>query len=466
MANIRIRGPRPVALQTQPFSQFEKQFRVLQSGDKAVIEKNRQANTHLIANVNVPLFNGQTFPGENGDVGRGRTDSTMVVNFGKMANISQDVQALLKTTAPGSEYTGNTGADFTVDGKDPTPVALDVVRDLSVQGKDQYRVTTIIDMQALANANDVERDAFRKANSLPALGEAAKGRLTLTAGLSTTDHGMPAMNGDRFRANVAQLASQNYLLTAQKKDPSRGVVSQDTINKVADTFSKGYADFVSKYADKACAGIDRQVKGDDGKYKTDKTHPVPNTAFPSLADMGISVVGMKDGSTALVVTDTAKNAANREGMNNFNNAFNAYMSQKVNQAFENDDAAKKLGNRFSIRSYPVTPVDPTKDGRDLTLIQPSTVMTMEPYAGAVTRAYECATHNEPHRQNETAIQAIEGLYGKEVLENAAKIAGTPAPVDKQAAIDQSKAVYAEMHDKADAMVVSKDADYGLDGMDA
>ena len=113
MANIRIRGPRPVALQTQPFSQFEKQFRVLQSGDKAVIEKNRQANTHLIANVNVPLFNGQTFPGENGDVGRGRTDSTMVVNFGKMANISQDVQALLKTTAPGSEYTGNTGADFT-----------------------------------------------------------------------------------------------------------------------------------------------------------------------------------------------------------------------------------------------------------------------------------------------------------------------------------------------------------------
>ncbi len=465
MANIRIRGPRPIALQAEPLSKFAGAFRVLQSGDKALIEKNRQANTHLIRNVNVPLFNGQTFPGEGNDVGRGRTESTMVVNFGKMANISSDVQALLKTSAPGSKYTGNTGADYTVDGKDPTPVALDVVRDLSVQGIDQYRVTTIIDPQALANANDAERDAARAAAGLKPLAEGAKGRLTLTAGLSTTDHGMPAMNGDRFRENVAQLASQNYLLTAQKKDPARGMVSQDTIDKVASTFSKGYTDFVAKYATKACPGIDSQVKQADGSYK--KGGAVPNTSFPSLADMGISVIGMKDGSTALVVTDTAKNAANREGMNNFNNAFNAHMSQVVNKSFENDDAAKKLGNRFSIRSYPVTPMEPDSDKRDLTLIQPSTVITMEPYAAAVTRAYECATHNEPLRdKDEPHMHAIEGLYGKEVLENAAKIAGPSASVDRELAISQAKDVYAELHSKADDLVVGREAaGYEMDGVE-
>ena len=412
-------GGRPITTALIPVVDFAKGMRAAGS-DKAF-----EANANLMTDINLPLYSGKDLPDDQRSQYPG--GGSISVNLGKLTNMPENLLGAIGTTQKEPcTYSGNTPEE--------TPITVDTYKRMSEQDPARRNcVRLTLDPQAIAAVNDIERDKGREAKGLPKLmtgdpkqdrKNPALGRLSVELKAVTTDQGVGAMNADRLKANLGEMAAQNYLMTTPgptKARPDNSAAAakymptKDDVDKVASLYAKEYAAFVDKYAEKGCDGIKPMKQGKDGTYSVDtKAKPIEGTKFASLKDMGFSPVHLDDGSVALVCTDGSKGAADTrkgpEGLRAFDEAFSKHMAQKVSQTFESGTVARNLGAQMGISSYPVTIPD-----SDMTVIQPSTTFEVKSFARALTTSVECATHNNQ--------KPIEEIYGKTVLENTRAIQG-------------------------------------------
>lgn len=401
-------GGRTVKTAMIPVVDFAKGMRAKDSA------KALAANANLMTDVNLPLYSGRDLPDDKRSQFPG--GGNISVNLGKLSVVPQKLLDTLGTTqkAP-TQYTGNTD--------EGVPIQIDTINRRSEQVESRRKcVQMTLDLQAVAAANDIERDAGRRAKGLKPLmtgdpkadrKNPALGRMDVNLSAPTTTQGVPAMNADRLKANLGEMAAQNYLMTTPKSGADKYMVQKDDVAKVAELFAKEYKAFAEKYAEKDCPGIKAMEKQADGSYKQGK-QTIEGTKFGSLKSMGFSPVTLDDGSFALVCTDSSDKAASQrkgdEGLNAFNKAFNNHMSQVIGQNFESGTVARNLGAQMSIASYPTT-----MPNSGVTMIQPSTEFKVRSFARSVTTSVECATH-----QN---TKSVEDIYGKEVLENNRTIQG-------------------------------------------
>lgn len=346
-------------------------------------------------NVEIPTFNGQTFEND----GRGRNVATTLVNFEAMSNLGD------------STHTGSTP-----EGK-PVGVSRKEVQE---GNKSVSKYVLNVDPTALAAASYEERVKTAEAKGQPTPSENTKDRLNLKYSFSNTDKGVAGMNGVSFQSNVAKAAAQRYILTASPNKPEKNVPKQEIIEDISATFVNEYAKFAKEAVEKGCKGI--PVKDKEGKVV--KGQVVPNTEFGPLKDMGIKAIDM-NGTTVLgVAGDSSPNqtSAINKALVNFNNAFNAKMSQEINgkaAGMDKDTAAeyRQIGNMIGVDSYAVVPRDPkTNEKADIIVIQPSTTAVIQPFSGAVLKAYDAAQHNGANG----VAKSVEELYGKSIIKNAQK----------------------------------------------
>lgn len=431
---MAITGSPSVRLKAEPVGDFLKHFQSLtkDANNRTVVKptvsaENKGKGTHMMANIPIPLFNGQTFdnPDNPSDPGRGSNTANLVVNFSKMANLSEEllVQAMGMSQADAAQAIGLQGPDgYTGFTEAETPVSVSVTRNLSEQDPlKRVKIGLEVDMKALAGANDIER---AKNSGDRKIDERSNGRLPLTCAFTTTYDGVAGMTADRMVANTGLAASQAYLLTASKKDPDKTLPGKDTVEAIGKLFASEYTSFMKTAIEKGCDGIPRQVKdAKSGKYVSSKTETVPKTGFKPLGEMGVTMTEVNGATVIAIDPSKASRPYSSAEMVNFNNAFNAHMSQVVNRQFgDKDPVARNLANQMGINSYAVKPRVPgTNEPAGVTLIQPSTTLTVKPFAESVTTSVMCATH-----QN---TKPIEQLYSPKILENAAAIANY-FPVEK------------------------------------
>lgn len=440
MAEI-ITGGRTVKTAMEPVVDFARSLRAKDS-QKAI-----DANANLMRAVNLPLYNGLDLPDDKRGQFMGGRGGDITVNLGKQANMPQKLlDAIGAVQTEPCAYTGNT--------PEGTPIQIDTIKRMSEQVPERRNcVQMTIDLQAVANVNDIERDKGRAAKGLPTLisGDAAKdrknpalGRMDVQLSGETTTQGVPAMNADRLSYNLGAMAAQNYLMTTPKSNPDKYMVQKDDVASVADLYAKEYKAFAEKFATKDCSGIKPMEKQDDGTYKEGK-QAIEGTKFKSLKEMGFSPVSLEDGSFALVCTDNSAKVVDTrkgpEGLNAFNRAFNSHMSQVVSQTFESGSVARNLAAQTSIASYPTT-----IPGSGVTMIQPSTEFKVRSFARSVTTNVECATH-----QN---IKPVEDIYGKDVLDNTRKI---QSYFPDKGGSEERERVLSEIKSKVPAATMAKDA---------
>ena len=347
-------------------------------------------------NIEIPTFNGQTFEND----GRGRNVATTLVNFEAMSNLGD------------SAHTGSTP-----EGK-PVGVSRKVVQEAN---KTVAKYVLHVDPKALAAASYEERAKVAEAKGQPAPNKNTVDRLNLKYSFSNTDKGVAGMNGASFQSNVAKAAAQRYIFTASPSKPEQNVPKQKMIEDISATFVKEYAAFAKEAVEKGCKGI--PVKDKDGKVV--KGQVVPNTAFGPLKEMGIKAIDM-NGTTILGVagdSSPAQTSAINKALVNFNNAFNAKMSQEINgkaAGMDKDTAAeyRGIGNMIGVDSYAVVPRNPrTNEKADIIVIQPSTTAVIQPFSGALFKSYDAAMHDGPGG----VAKPVEELYGKSILKNTQKI---------------------------------------------
>lgn len=373
----------------------------------------------LRGTVNLPLYSGK----EREDGALILNTGMLPVDFGKLASVPERLAAAADVPHPGPcGYAGNT--------PEGAPVQLDLYKDLSVSNPSlRVCVRTTMDLQAVAAAQDMERDKARMERGMTPLqtGDPRKdmrnpalGRLNVAMRSNVSGRGYPGMNRESLCKSVAKAAAQNYLMNASKKDPSKGMVTKDSIESVASLFAKEYKNFATEYADKSCPG----VKGRDGNL-------IAGTGFGSLSSMGLSPVTLDDGSFAIVARDADKAAARREGVAAFSKAFNLHMQQVAHDAFESGSVERSLAARMSIlghtvgKSIPVGygAVGVTASGQEvdlpvvseirLAMVQPTMEFQAGCYANSLTTNVLCATH-----MNDLTPEEI---YGREILQNTQTI---------------------------------------------
>lgn len=438
MAEI-ITGGRTVKTSMEPVVDFARSLRAKDSA------KALEANANLMRAVNLPLYSGRDLPDDKRAQFPGGGDIT--VNLGKQANVpAKLLDAIGAKQAAPCAYTGNT--------PEGTPIQIDTIRRMSEQVESRRNcVQMTIDLQAVANVNDIERDKGRAKMGLPTLisGDPKKdrqnpalGRMDVQLSAVNATQGVPAMNEGRLAANLGEMAAQNYLMTTPKSNPGKYMVQKEDVGSVAALYAKEFKSFAEKYAEKDCAGIKAMEKQDDGTFKAGK-ETIEGTKFSSLKSMGFSPVSLDDGSFALVCTDNSAKAVDArkgpEGLNAFNKAFNSHMSQVTSREFESGSVARNLAAQTSIACYPTT-----IPGSGMTMIQPSTEFKVRSFARSVTTNVECATH-----QN---IKPVEEIYGKDVLDNTRKIQDYFP--DKGGSEGRDK-VLSEIKAKVPAATMAKDA---------
>lgn len=472
-----VSGSRPVRLAAIAYEDLVPQFR-------SVSEKNLAENKHLMANITMPLYNGLEIA--NGQ--HGRTDATMLINFGTMCDMPDVLQEALlqengvipegaslseQTAAPKCAYPGNTGKSKRGSVDFGTPVALDI-DPRATQGT--VMITPIIDMQALAQANYKERVAKRGADKdrfkdAPAISESTKDRLKLNVKYTTAKDGIGAMTRERARENVARAGSQVYLMTARKNDAARDMFSPEQINGIADKISKGYEKFLKDYA-KGSEGLHPALRDAEGNVvpgKVDKSQTIDKTDFPSFEQMGLGLVTVK-GATVLAAVDLGDPKKNAEAaalrhakLPNVSNAFNAIMSREFNSvptmtnkqiealpagSAERDAAqaalnTKNLGCNMKLNLYMTTPQSVDVP---FSVVQPSMNVEFTPYASMVRDTIECAQHKHdgpdgpaPADGSERLKSTIDQVYGTDVLNNARTIlANAGIETDPKALLPKDK----------------------------
>lgn len=451
-------GARPVRLATMTYEELAPNFR-------SVNEKNLALNRHLMANVEMPFYNGLEIDGGQ----HGQSTATMLINFGTMSDMSPVLQeALLQenhlmgederiedktingvaATAPDSGHSGNTEG-----GK---PVHLEVTPDRTAG---TVKITPVIDMAALARANFNERNAARKGDKdgkfagAPALNDSQADRLKVSVRYLTTTNGIGSMNDKRATENVAKAASQSYLMTASKSNPGRDMFSQSQIEEVSSKIAKVYSDFLHEYAEKKSDGLHPALRDKNGAVKPgklDTSKVIDKTDFPSLKDMGLGVVDV-NGSTVLAAIDLGDDSKNRAAaeqrhkyLPNVANAINATLSREFNSvptmssadikkmdAGAERDAAqaalntKNLGLAMKMNMFMTTPQSVETP---FSVVQPAMTLTFSPFASMVRDTVECAQHKHdgpdgpaPRDGSERLKNTIEDVYGAEVLKNAKTI---------------------------------------------
>lgn len=445
-------GSRPVRLAAMTYEEMAPNFR-------SVNEKNRVLNRHLMANIEMPLYNGLEIEGGQ----HGQSTATMLINFGTMSDMSPVLQeALLQENklmgederiedkdfaVPDSGHTGNT------EGGKPVHLKIDPDRTAGT-----VKITPVIDMAALARANYNERVAARKGDKegkfsgAPAVSDSQADRLKLSVRYLTTTNGIGSMNPARANENVARAASQSYLMTASKGNPERDMFSQTQIDEVSGKIAKVYSDFLHEYADKESKGLHPALRKDGVVQpgKLDKSQVIEKTDFPSFKEMGLGVVDV-NGSTVLAAIDLGDASKNKTAaeqrhkyLPNVANAINAVLSREFNSVPTKTSAeikampagaektaaqaalnTKNLGLAMKMNMFMTTPQSVETP---FSVVQPAMVLTFSPFASVVRDTVECAQHKHdgpdgpaPRDGSERLKTTIEDVYGAKVLDNARAI---------------------------------------------
>ena len=355
-----------------------------------------------VKNVEIKTFNGQTFEND----GRGSNVATVLVNFAKMSSYFGN-----KGTGFECQYSGSTDGD--------TPVYVDKFTDFS-DAVDPEKVAIQIDATALAGANFAERVANIEAKNagitnpedkIPMPNQAGKDRVDVKYAFSTTHNGVAGMSADGFAKNIAKAAGQRYILTASPKDPSKegAIPTKADMETVAKMFSDTYGDMAAKAVKDGL----KPMKSTNGKV-------IEGTDVNALSSYGVHCVKV-DGATVLAtsekLTADQKSALNKE-LVKFNKAFNNTMSQQINAV--DSKSIKALGNMMGVNAYAVDPMNSERQSAGITVIQPSATAMVQPFSGALDKAFDAATH----RGVGGVVKTPAELYGQEILKNAQAITST------------------------------------------
>lgn len=391
----------------------------------------------LMINLDAKLFTGGTTITKDGEEGLKSVPGSLGVNLGTMTNLDKDLMDAMGVNldkdqraavmAGTSQYGGNFSApefeDFctTQDGETylpGTPVGLKVEFDPAKNDAkselDKYTVTPAIDFAALGSASTAEQNAIRRDRGKDPLSEKQSGRLGVVASYAVTKNGLGGMNSERVCQNVAKCGAADYVMNASPSDPAKNLPTVSDVEAVSALYCKTFNEFVKSVEKKGCDGIP-SLK-DPGKMATDKNGKT--IQCKSLQALGIKAVEV-DGAMTLVVTgDESGKAARKEGLKDFNEAFNARWKQVVNERVDGDpskgyvqpEGVVRLGNAMELNSRAVTVRNPyDRDQKTgMVLVQPALDYKMTPYANALGKSVAVATHQ----------MDADKAYNPEILKNA------------------------------------------------
>lgn len=423
------RSSRTITLKRESKADFDKSFRAEAT--------QTDAKKKYIRNMPVKTFNGETYDrGADQTEGRSSNEASITVNFGVMSN----------SFGINSPYTGSTES-----GK---PIEITEYVDNSRQGDDKISYGIEVDLEGLAHATFEERKKNAEQNGAT-VDERSQDRLQLNYSFSSAKNGVAALNPEIMATNLAKVGTQRYMLVASKKDPQKEAFTEKDVTALADTFVSEYNTALLAAADgKLTSGLTSK-KVVDGKV----------TEGPAIKDTEVSKLpdGMKlspievDGATVYAVTGVgSKTSELNKWLVNFNNYYNAKMSQVVNGTPElagaqgENPITRKLGLVAGINSYAVTPVNKSED-MNYALIQPATTGKINAYAQAVRSAHDAATYYESNGQE----VALETIYGKERLEVASSLSEICRPESTTREAAQKNAQ--EMLAKVEAQISALDA---------
>lgn len=379
----------------------------------------------FVGNLEVKTFNGMTY----GDDGRGSNTAQMTVNFATMSDIGQVAgqtfegrkePALFKTTNPKafeSEYTGATPS-----GK---PITFEAEYNPS-DNENPVTFSPVVDFKALATASFMEKekaaqnskDRYYKAPTGKAR-EMAKDRVDLTYAFTTTHNGVAGMSEQGIASNIAKAAQQNYILTTGKGNIDTNKPQAETIKGLANEFSTAYKDLMGKaIKGELKNGLPQLVKGEDGKY-TPGTSAIAGTQC-DLSGKGL-VMHEADGCLHIgLEKDGANTSEINKQLVGFNNYFNRYMTQQLNEKYpaaEKDPtgvALKNMNQMVDLNAYLVSP--PGANG--VALVQPTMTAKISAFSAAVVKAHDAALHTEVEVDGQVKQQSVSDMYDDKIIQNA------------------------------------------------
>jgi hypothetical protein len=391
---------RTVTLPTMTSKEFEDGFLALKNGG----DENKVDN--YMRNMTLKTFNGETFEND----GRGSNQASFAVNFAKMCD---SVGPEYKAPGTDRSYAGSCENGMPID-----IVAYTDVSDNNPDTRDKYVVTA--DLRAIASANYIERKAAAERDGRTAPDPKSADRIAIKYTFPTTENGVAGMSLDGLTKNVGKAATQRYILTASQKTAG-DVPTADAVKSVAEV-TKNTFESVMKDCIDGKANKDMKTTGYNGKGTIEGT---------KVDKPNFDIKSMKVGEATVYAIDTSKSDVKVQDVNKWlvdvNNRFNKTLSQDVNSKFAAKSEEAKLGNMVGIQAYAVVPQDPaTGEKKDMILIQPAMTAQLQPFTSSLIKAYDAATHSKdyPAKEGEAKNVSVEDIYGKEIVENAGKLAAT------------------------------------------
>ena len=470
MAKKKTSNSVPVVLKGMTGEEFRDKLNGLRKRATPSGYDNVNLSSDLLINLDTKLFTGGTTTTKEGAEGLKSVPGSMAVNLTTMNNLDMDLlnamgvnltdEQISQVQAGTSQYGGNFDspefAEFktTPDGESymrGTPVCLKVEFDEAKNDAkselDKYTVTPAIDFQALGTASTNVQNTIRESRGKAPLSDKQAGRLAVTASYPVTKNALGGMNVERLNQNVAKCAAADYVMNASASDPGKNLPKPSDVEAVSALYNKTFAEFVKAHEKKDCKGIPSTKN--PGTFATDKDGK--QITCPSLQSMGIKPVEVNGAMTLVVTGDESGKAARKEGLKQFNEAFNAKWKQVVNErtvdkdgqvtGHAQPDAVVRMGNAMELNAHAITVRNPyDRDQRTgMVLVQPTLDYKMTPYANALGKSVAVATHQ----------MDADKAYNPEILKNADALSvafdGPDAGVEKtaeQKAADQQAAIQA------------------------
>lgn len=340
----------------------------------------RSDEKNWLNDLKIKTFDGRVSENPNAKDGtdgkyHGGTDCVVKINFAKLSNLSA----------------GATGKRY-----DDPAIKIESLKDQATGNVVKYAFD--MDLGAVADANTAAKLAAANGNEKRESAiRAQSGRVPVTYGYKVAKDGVCAVSNDTLTKVVGQAATQNYVLSASKKDPN-GVFPKDAdVQKLGNEMTAMFEDAVKKAT--------------TGKWKNSFQAQDGTSVEASAVDkLKIKSVASDAGNVYVIEANSLQDA--NKQLTDFSTRFNLEKSGTINQTYpKTDDKAfslgRTLGNGLKLNAYAVAADGVSGEGKYQ--VHPAFDFQTSPYAGSLKKAVDAYTNHD--------VGALENIYGKDILDN-------------------------------------------------
>ena len=404
----------PVKLRSMNGREFRDSFSVLQDkmewgrrGGGPASYRNVNLSRDFTISLDAGLFTGCESVSPKGRIEHSGIQARIPVNLGRMSNLDYDLLAAMgvelstdqqKVIAQGTcdpRYGGNfdtvnAGTDFSefktykdsTSSMPGTPVGLKIEYDAEKEDAamplERFTVTPAIDFKSFGDAMTEELNMAREIRGKGPLNPAQYGRVKTVVSSDVCKDGLAGMNEARVCQITAKCAAAEHLMSRRGAE---SIPTPDQVKYVSDLYARTFNSLVDELSKNRRAAT----------FPRDPRSPGTTVSCPALRDMGLDAKNV-GGAKVLAVQDGANMTSCREGVEMFNEAFNAKWRQVINERVPGPDgkpgeyvhgrAVVEMGNRMSMDAYVSRATDPQDAGKAtrLVLVQPAMNYTMAPRA--------------------------------------------------------------------------------------